>query len=109
MGPQKLGHGWGGPPRESKICSKTQSGNEGNFVKISGKSIQAARTVSAKVLRQEWVSWRQPEFAFSSSANFGPQDYKKFWAGLQGCTLYFYNSNRDSQVRMGRRAGELIS
>ncbi|XP_032739486.1 signal-transducing adaptor protein 2 isoform X2 [Lontra canadensis] len=25
------------------------------------------------------------------------QDYKKFWAGLQGCTLYFYNSNRDSQ------------
>ncbi|XP_027440193.1 signal-transducing adaptor protein 2 isoform X1 [Zalophus californianus] len=27
----------------------------------------------------------------------GDQDYKKFWAGLQGCTLYFYNSNRDSQ------------
>ncbi|XP_044899908.1 signal-transducing adaptor protein 2 isoform X2 [Felis catus] len=25
------------------------------------------------------------------------QDYKKFWAGLKGCTLYFYNSNRDSQ------------
>ncbi|XP_005661390.1 signal-transducing adaptor protein 2 isoform X4 [Sus scrofa] len=25
------------------------------------------------------------------------QDYKKFWAGLQGLTLYFYNSNRDSQ------------
>ncbi|VCW84592.1 unnamed protein product, partial [Gulo gulo] len=25
------------------------------------------------------------------------QDYKKFWAGLHGCTLYFYNSNRDSQ------------
>uniref|UniRef100_A0A8C8Y9E2 Signal transducing adaptor family member 2 n=1 Tax=Panthera leo TaxID=9689 RepID=A0A8C8Y9E2_PANLE len=25
------------------------------------------------------------------------RDYKKFWAGLQGCTLYFYNSNRDSQ------------
>ncbi|XP_030148271.1 signal-transducing adaptor protein 2 [Lynx canadensis] len=24
-------------------------------------------------------------------------DYKKFWAGLKGCTLYFYNSNRDSQ------------
>ncbi|XP_015096626.1 signal-transducing adaptor protein 2 isoform X3 [Vicugna pacos] len=30
----------------------------------------------------------------------GPRDrdYKKFWAGLQGLTLYFYNSNRDSQV-----------
>ncbi|XP_061044862.1 signal-transducing adaptor protein 2 isoform X2 [Eubalaena glacialis] len=29
----------------------------------------------------------------------GPRDrdYKKFWAGLQGLTLYFYNSNRDSQ------------
>ncbi|XP_006868991.1 PREDICTED: signal-transducing adaptor protein 2 [Chrysochloris asiatica] len=25
------------------------------------------------------------------------QDYKKFWAGLQGLTLYFYNSNRDFQ------------
>ncbi|XP_025772153.1 signal-transducing adaptor protein 2 [Puma concolor] len=25
------------------------------------------------------------------------RDYKKFWAGLKGCTLYFYNSNRDSQ------------
>ncbi|KAB0396896.1 hypothetical protein E2I00_009811, partial [Balaenoptera physalus] len=25
------------------------------------------------------------------------QDYKKFWAGLQGLTLYFYNSYRDSQ------------
>uniref|UniRef100_G1PRE9 Signal transducing adaptor family member 2 n=1 Tax=Myotis lucifugus TaxID=59463 RepID=G1PRE9_MYOLU len=24
-------------------------------------------------------------------------DYKKFWAGLQGLTLYFYKSNRDSQ------------
>ncbi|KAG8519095.1 Signal-transducing adaptor protein 2 [Galemys pyrenaicus] len=29
----------------------------------------------------------------------GPRDrdYKKFWAGLQGLTLYFYNSNRDFQ------------
>ncbi|XP_036096753.1 signal-transducing adaptor protein 2 isoform X2 [Molossus molossus] len=29
----------------------------------------------------------------------GPRDrdYKKFWAGLHGLTLYFYNSNRDSQ------------
>lgn len=29
----------------------------------------------------------------------GPRDrdYKKFWAGLQGLTLYFYNSNRDCQ------------
>ncbi|XP_057566440.1 signal-transducing adaptor protein 2 isoform X2 [Hippopotamus amphibius kiboko] len=29
----------------------------------------------------------------------GPRDrdYRKFWAGLQGLTLYFYNSNRDSQ------------
>ncbi|XP_059553128.1 signal-transducing adaptor protein 2 isoform X2 [Myotis daubentonii] len=29
----------------------------------------------------------------------GPRDrdYKKFWAGLQGLTLYFYKSNRDSQ------------
>ncbi|XP_052498918.1 signal-transducing adaptor protein 2 isoform X3 [Budorcas taxicolor] len=25
------------------------------------------------------------------------QDYKKFWAGLQGLTLYFYNSNRDTK------------
>ncbi|ELK37448.1 Signal-transducing adaptor protein 2 [Myotis davidii] len=25
------------------------------------------------------------------------RDYKKFWAGLQGLTLYFYKSNRDSQ------------
>lgn len=25
------------------------------------------------------------------------RDYKKFWAGLQGLTLYFYNSNRDFQ------------
>ncbi|XP_075854240.1 signal-transducing adaptor protein 2 isoform X2 [Microcebus murinus] len=24
-------------------------------------------------------------------------DYKKFWAGLQGLTIYFYNSNRDFQ------------
>ncbi|KAM9686753.1 signal-transducing adaptor protein 2 [Trichechus inunguis] len=29
----------------------------------------------------------------------GPRDrdYRKFWAGLQGLTLYFYNSNRDFQ------------
>uniref|UniRef100_A0A5F8G8Z2 Signal transducing adaptor family member 2 n=1 Tax=Monodelphis domestica TaxID=13616 RepID=A0A5F8G8Z2_MONDO len=29
----------------------------------------------------------------------GPKDrdYKKFWAGLQGLTIYFYNSNRDPQ------------
>ncbi|XP_049644269.1 signal-transducing adaptor protein 2 [Suncus etruscus] len=29
----------------------------------------------------------------------GPQDqdYKKFWAGLHGLTIYFYNSNRDTQ------------
>ncbi|XP_037360996.1 signal-transducing adaptor protein 2 [Talpa occidentalis] len=29
----------------------------------------------------------------------GPRDrdYKKFWAGLQGLTLYFYHSNRDFQ------------
>nr|XP_055227276.1 signal-transducing adaptor protein 2 isoform X2 [Gorilla gorilla gorilla] len=26
------------------------------------------------------------------------RDYKKFWAGLQGLTIYFYNSNRDFQV-----------
>ncbi|XP_005405855.1 PREDICTED: signal-transducing adaptor protein 2 isoform X2 [Chinchilla lanigera] len=25
------------------------------------------------------------------------QDYRKFWAGLQGLTIYFYNSNRDIQ------------
>ncbi|XP_012584868.1 PREDICTED: signal-transducing adaptor protein 2 [Condylura cristata] len=25
------------------------------------------------------------------------QDYKKFWAGLQGLTVYFYHSNRDFQ------------
>lgn len=25
------------------------------------------------------------------------RDYKKFWAGLQGLTIYFYNSNRDYQ------------
>ncbi|KAM5237848.1 signal-transducing adaptor protein 2 [Ctenodactylus gundi] len=25
------------------------------------------------------------------------QDYRKLWAGLQGCTIYFYNSNRDFQ------------
>ncbi|KAM9245222.1 signal-transducing adaptor protein 2 isoform 6-T6 [Dugong dugon] len=25
------------------------------------------------------------------------RDYRKFWAGLQGLTLYFYNSNRDFQ------------
>uniref|UniRef100_A0A8C6RSY9 Signal transducing adaptor family member 2 n=1 Tax=Nannospalax galili TaxID=1026970 RepID=A0A8C6RSY9_NANGA len=25
------------------------------------------------------------------------QDYRKFWAGLQGLTIYFYNSNRDFQ------------
>ncbi|XP_054939519.1 signal-transducing adaptor protein 2-like isoform X1 [Physeter macrocephalus] len=39
----------------------------------------------------------------------GPRDrdYKKFWAGLQGLTLYFYNSNRDSQVRMEMKAQEL--
>ena len=37
----------------------------------------------------------------------GPQDYKKFWAGLQGLTLYFYNSNRDSQVRTEMKAQEL--
>ncbi|XP_036315822.1 signal-transducing adaptor protein 2 isoform X1 [Pipistrellus kuhlii] len=29
----------------------------------------------------------------------GPRDrdYRKFWAGLRGLTVYFYNSNRDSQ------------
>ncbi|XP_043767858.1 signal-transducing adaptor protein 2 [Cervus elaphus] len=29
----------------------------------------------------------------------GPRDrdYKKFWAGLQGLTLYFYNNNRDTK------------
>lgn len=43
-------------------------------------------------------------FSFSNS---GPQDYKKFWAGLQGLTLYFYSSNRDSQVRMEMKAQEL--
>ncbi|XP_033615203.1 signal-transducing adaptor protein 2 isoform X2 [Fukomys damarensis] len=25
------------------------------------------------------------------------KDYRKFWAGLQGLTIYFYNSNRDFQ------------
>lgn len=40
-------------------------------------------------------------FALTSSSfsTSDPQDYKKFWAGLQGRTLYFYNSNRDSQVK----------
>ena len=42
--------------------------------------------------------------SFSTS---GPQDYKKFWAGLQGLTLYFYNSNRDTKVRMGMKPQEL--
>lgn len=26
------------------------------------------------------------------------KDYRKFWAGLQGLTIYFYNSNRDFQA-----------
>lgn len=73
-------------------------------MKVRGKSTQAARRASAKVLRQEGVSWRSPDLpSHLLPSTFGPQDYKKFWAGLQGCTLYFYNSNRDSQVRMGMR------
>lgn len=34
----------------------------------------------------------------------GPQDYRKFWAGLQGLAICFYNSNRDLQVRKGMQA-----
>uniref|UniRef100_A0A673UFJ1 Signal transducing adaptor family member 2 n=1 Tax=Suricata suricatta TaxID=37032 RepID=A0A673UFJ1_SURSU len=40
---------------------------------------------------------KNPDFPSHLLFLFGPQDYKKFWAGLQGCTLYFYNSNRASQ------------
>lgn len=42
----------------------------------------------------------QPEHYYESYLEKkGPrdQDFKKLWAGLQGVTLYFYNSNRDVQ------------
>lgn len=68
------------------------------------KSIQTEKTASAKILGQSGYDGGPQlchftSFSFSTS---GPQDYRKFWAGLRGLTLYFYKSNRDSQVRMRR-------
>lgn len=34
-----------------------------------------------------------------------PQEYRKFWAGLLGCDIFFYPSNRDFQVRTGTGRG----
>lgn len=50
-----------------------------------------------------------PSFASlpASLSTFDPQDYRKFWAGLQGLTIYFYNNNRDVQVRTGMGAQDL--
>uniref|UniRef100_A0A8C4MXY6 Uncharacterized protein n=1 Tax=Equus asinus asinus TaxID=83772 RepID=A0A8C4MXY6_EQUAS len=66
---------------------------------IWGKSIQTEKTASAKILGQSGYDGGPQlchftSFSFSTS---GPQDYRKFWAGLRGLTLYFYKSNRDSQ------------
>nr|XP_023500201.1 signal-transducing adaptor protein 2 isoform X2 [Equus caballus] len=66
---------------------------------IWGKSIQTEKTASAKILGQSGCDGGPQlchftSFSFSTS---GPQDYRKFWAGLRGLTLYFYKSNRDSQ------------
>uniref|UniRef100_A0A2K5IET4 SH2 domain-containing protein n=1 Tax=Colobus angolensis palliatus TaxID=336983 RepID=A0A2K5IET4_COLAP len=47
--------------------------------------------------RTEYMRGIQPDHLTSSFCTSGPQDYKKFWAGLQGLTIYFYNSNRDFQ------------
>ncbi|XP_036739657.2 signal-transducing adaptor protein 2 isoform X2 [Manis pentadactyla] len=57
----------------------------------------------ASVLSPPWVPKSKNTLPSHYYESFlekkGPrdQDYKKFWAGLQGRTLYFYNSNRDSQ------------
>ncbi|KAK2493542.1 hypothetical protein MC885_013657 [Smutsia gigantea] len=57
----------------------------------------------ASALRAPWVPKSKSTLPSHYHESFlekkGPrnQDYKKFWAGLQGRTLYFYNSNRDSQ------------
>ncbi|XP_059863458.1 signal-transducing adaptor protein 2 isoform X2 [Delphinus delphis] len=57
----------------------------------------------ALALRPPWVPKPKRSLPSHYHESFlekkGPRDrdYKKFWAGLQGLTLYFYNSNRDSQ------------
>jgi hypothetical protein len=63
-------------------------------------------TAWAKVLQQERVYCASPPQLppFFS----GPQDYRKFWAGLQGLAICFYNSNRDLQVRKGMWAQGLM-
>ena len=49
-----------GLPKKATFVQRPKAGNEGNYVKIWGKRVQAERTASAKVLRQKWVCRRYP-------------------------------------------------
>lgn len=77
----------------------------GSFAQL-GKSMEAQGTARAKMLQQGRVYWAYPTSAFSLL--LWSQDYRKFWAGLQGLAICFYNSNRDLQVRKGIWAQDLM-
>lgn len=85
--------GWVSPRRQHLIRNSRQE-----VIKIWGQRGRA-RSVQRPRGRTEYMRGTQPGHLTSSFCTSGPQDYKKFWAGLQGLTIYFYNSNRDFQVR----------
>uniref|UniRef100_A0A2K6PCX8 Signal transducing adaptor family member 2 n=1 Tax=Rhinopithecus roxellana TaxID=61622 RepID=A0A2K6PCX8_RHIRO len=65
-------------------------------IKIWGQHGRA-QSVQRPRGKTEHMRGTQPGHLTSSFCTSCPQDYKKFWAGLQGLTIYFYNSNRDFQ------------
>ncbi|XP_065392149.1 signal-transducing adaptor protein 2 isoform X5 [Macaca fascicularis] len=83
--------GWVSPRRQHLIRNSRQE-----VIKIWGQRGRA-RSVQRPRGRTEYMRGTQPGHLTSSFCTSGPQDYKKFWAGLQGLTIYFYNSNRDFQ------------
>lgn len=44
-----------GLPEKATFIQKPKAGDEGNYVNISEKHVQAETTANAKVLRQEWA------------------------------------------------------
>uniref|UniRef100_A0A5F8ACY2 Signal transducing adaptor family member 2 n=1 Tax=Macaca mulatta TaxID=9544 RepID=A0A5F8ACY2_MACMU len=83
--------GWVSPRRQHLIRNSRQE-----VIKIWGQRGRA-RSVQRPRGSTEYMRGTQPGHLTSSFCTSGPQDYKKFWAGLQGLTIYFYNSNRDFQ------------
>ncbi|ELV09297.1 Signal-transducing adaptor protein 2 [Tupaia chinensis] len=87
---------WGGPPRTGSVCSEARSRRHGGRVKVGGVSERAEPVRRPRGGNAGLCGTQRRRLTFSFSTS-GPQDYKKFWAGLQGLTIYFYSSNRDFQ------------